>query len=53
MEKIHYLCSKISEVDWSGILLYSVKGSIKEPKNEHEKELLKMLYKILSTKQNN
>ena len=33
MEKIHYLCSKISEVEWSGILLYSVKGSIKEPKN--------------------
>ena len=33
MEKIHYLCSKISEVEWSGILLYSVKGSIKEPKD--------------------
>lgn len=33
MEKIHYLCNKIDRVEWSGILLYSVKGSIKEPKD--------------------
>lgn len=31
MEKIQYLCSRISEVEWSGILLYSVKGSIRKP----------------------
>ena len=31
MEKIQYLCTRINEVEWSGILLYSVKGSIKEP----------------------
>lgn len=30
IEKIQYLCNRISEVEWSGILLYSVKGSIKD-----------------------
>lgn len=29
--KISYLCKIISEVEWSGILLYTVKGSIKKP----------------------
>ena len=32
MDKINYLCTVISEVEWSGILFYSVKGSIKNPK---------------------
>jgi len=31
-EKINYLCKVIREVEWSGILLYSVKGTIKNPK---------------------
>lgn len=32
MEKIQYLCSRISAVEWSGILMYSVReGSIKDP----------------------
>lgn len=30
-KKIQYLCKKISKVEWSGILFYSVKGSIKKP----------------------
>ena len=32
MDKIKYLCRKIDRVEWSGVLLYSVKGSIKNPK---------------------
>ena len=28
-----YLCKAIPEVEWSGILLYEVKGSIKDAKN--------------------
>lgn len=28
--KIKFLCSKISEVEWSGVLFYSVKGSIRQ-----------------------
>ena len=32
MDKINYLCTVISEVEWSGILFYSVRGSIKNPK---------------------
>lgn len=31
LNKIKYLCQKISKVEWSGILLYSFEGSIKEP----------------------
>lgn len=32
MEKIQYLCDRINNVEWSGILLYSIKGSIRDPK---------------------
>lgn len=31
LNKIKYLCKLIPRVEWSGILLYSVEGSIKEP----------------------
>lgn len=31
--KIKYLCKAIPKVEWSGILLYDVKGTIKDPKN--------------------
>ena len=33
LTKIQYLCRAISRVEWSGILLYTIKGSIKKPKN--------------------
>lgn len=32
-EKIQYLCNKISQVEWSGILLYTIKNSIKDISN--------------------
>lgn len=32
LHKIKYLCNAISQVEWSGILLYKVEGSIKTPK---------------------
>lgn len=31
MEKINYLCTVIAAVEWSGVLFYSVKGTIKNP----------------------
>lgn len=31
LNKIKYLCRAISAVEWSGILLYTVKGTIKDP----------------------
>jgi len=31
LEKIEYLCRLIYDVEWSGILLYSVKGTIRNP----------------------
>ena len=31
LNKIKYLCKEIPKVEWSGILLYEVKGSIKQP----------------------
>lgn len=31
LNKIKYLCRAIPKVEWSGILLYAVEGSIKEP----------------------
>lgn len=31
--KMKYLCEKISQVEWSGVLFYTVEGSIKDPKN--------------------
>ena len=31
--KMKYLCEKISAVEWSGVLFYTVEGSIKDPKN--------------------
>lgn len=31
MNKIHYLCTAISTLEWSGVLFYTVKGSIKNP----------------------
>lgn len=33
LNKIQYLCREIHEVEWSGILLYSNEGSIKDPEN--------------------
>lgn len=33
LDKITYLCKEIPKVEWSGILLYTVEGSIKNPKN--------------------
>jgi hypothetical protein len=30
-DQCKYLCTVISEVEWSGVLFYSVKGSIKDP----------------------
>ena len=30
MSKIKYLCNKISQVEWSGVLFYSLKGNIKK-----------------------
>jgi len=32
LHKIKFLCRAISKVEWSGILLYTVEGSIKKPK---------------------
>jgi len=32
-DKIKYLCRKISKVEWSGILLYDIEGTIKDPEN--------------------
>lgn len=31
LNKIKYLCREIAKVEWSGILMYSVEGSIREP----------------------
>ena len=31
LDKIEYLCKHISQVEWSGVLFYSVKGSIRKP----------------------
>lgn len=33
LDKIKYLCTIISKVEWSGILLYETLGSIQDPKN--------------------
>lgn len=33
LNKIKYLCKTISRQEWSGILLYTVEGSIKQPKD--------------------
>jgi len=33
LDKIKYLCKSIAKVEWSGVLFYSIKGSIKFPKN--------------------
>lgn len=33
LNQIKYLCKKIPRVEWSGVLFYSVEGSIKEPEN--------------------
>lgn len=33
LTKIKYLCDKIREVEWSGILYYKINGSIKDPNN--------------------
>lgn len=33
LSQIKYLCSKIAAVEWSGILFYSVEGTITDPKN--------------------
>jgi proteasome lid subunit RPN8/RPN11 len=31
LNKIKYLCNKIADVEWSGVLFYTIEGSIKEP----------------------
>lgn len=31
LDKIKYLCREIAKVEWSGILMYSVEGTIREP----------------------
>lgn len=33
LNQIKYLCSKIHAVEWSGILFYTIDGTIKDPKN--------------------
>ena len=33
LNQVKYLCNKIAAVEWSGILYYSIEGSIKDPKN--------------------
>lgn len=33
VDQIKYLCGKIPNLEWSGILFYDVEGSIKDPKN--------------------
>lgn len=33
LNQIKYLCNKIAKVEWSGILFYSVEGSIQDPTN--------------------
>lgn len=33
LDKIKYLCKQIAKVEWSGILFYSIEGSIKDPEN--------------------
>lgn len=32
-DKIRYLCNKINDKEWSGLLLYITKGTIKDPEN--------------------
>lgn len=32
-EKVKYLCTLISEVEWSGVLFYSMEGTIQDPEN--------------------
>ena len=32
-EKVNYLCTLISDVEWSGILFYSMEGTIQDPEN--------------------
>lgn len=33
LEKVKYLCNRIHDVEWSGVLFYSLNGSIRDPKN--------------------
>ena len=33
LHQIQFLCQQIAKVEWSGILFYSVEGSIKDPAN--------------------
>lgn len=33
LDKVKYLCQKISQVEWSGVLFYEMEGSIKDPDN--------------------
>lgn len=44
LNKIKYLCKTIPKDEWSGILLYKVEGSIKQPKDMvlHLKEIIMM-----------
>lgn len=33
LDKIRYLCSEIAKVEWSGVLIYAIEGSIKDVEN--------------------
>jgi len=33
LNQVKYLCNKIAKVEWSGVLFYSVEGSIQDPEN--------------------
>lgn len=33
LNQVKYLCQKVSSVEWSGIVYYNIKGSIKDPDN--------------------
>lgn len=33
LQQIQYLCKNIAKVEWSGILFYTIEGSIKDPSN--------------------
>lgn len=44
LNQIKWLCKEIPKVEWSGILFYSIEGSIKDPKNlvVHLQDILPM-----------
>jgi len=44
LNQIKWLCKEIPKVEWSGILFYTIEGSIKDPKNlvVHLQDILPM-----------